>query len=61
MDDPVLVTALVMPCSMMDDPVTVTALAMPCSPVVPRRKPRLVEVTPDDIEEYPVDVEFKDY
>eukprot|EP00972_Heterocapsa_arctica_P061481 9067290-Heterocapsa_arctica.AAC.1 len=61
MDDPVPVTALVMPCSMMVDPVPVTALAMPCSPVVPRWKPRFVEVTADDIEEYPVDVEFKDY
>eukprot|EP00972_Heterocapsa_arctica_P059275 8742012-Heterocapsa_arctica.AAC.1 len=45
----------------MYDPVPVTALAMPCSPVVRRRKPRFVEVTPDDIEEYPGDVEFKDY
>eukprot|EP00972_Heterocapsa_arctica_P053643 7903826-Heterocapsa_arctica.AAC.1 len=34
---------------------------MPCSPVVPRRKLRFVEVTPDDIEEYPVDAVFKDY
>eukprot|EP00972_Heterocapsa_arctica_P047687 7034817-Heterocapsa_arctica.AAC.1 len=45
----------------MDDPVPVTALAMPCSPVVPRLKPRFVDVTPDDIEEFPVDVEFRDY
>eukprot|EP00972_Heterocapsa_arctica_P096711 14268868-Heterocapsa_arctica.AAC.1 len=34
---------------------------MPCAPVVPRRKPQFVDVTPDDIEELPVDIEFRDY
>eukprot|EP00972_Heterocapsa_arctica_P116207 16451920-Heterocapsa_arctica.AAC.1 len=53
MDDPVPVTALV--------PVPVTALAMSCPPVVPRRKPRFVVATPDDVEVYPVDVVFRNY
>eukprot|EP00972_Heterocapsa_arctica_P048558 7157051-Heterocapsa_arctica.AAC.1 len=63
MDDPVPVTALVSPCSdiNINSPVPVTALAMPCKPVVPRRKPRFVDVTPGDIELCPVDVVFRNY
>eukprot|EP00972_Heterocapsa_arctica_P075146 11087725-Heterocapsa_arctica.AAC.1 len=60
MDDPVPVTALVSPCSEIYSPVPVTALVMPCPLVAPRRKPKFVEVTPGDIEEYPVDVVFRD-
>eukprot|EP00972_Heterocapsa_arctica_P043156 6362802-Heterocapsa_arctica.AAC.1 len=32
---------------------------MPCPPVVPRRKPKFVDVARGDIEEYPVDVVFR--
>eukprot|EP00972_Heterocapsa_arctica_P045998 6787051-Heterocapsa_arctica.AAC.1 len=61
MEDPVPVTALVTPCSKFASPVPVTALAMPCPLVVPRRKPKFVDVTRDDIEYYPVDVVFRSY
>eukprot|EP00972_Heterocapsa_arctica_P023175 3412896-Heterocapsa_arctica.AAC.1 len=56
MEDPVPVTALVAPCSVIASPVPVAALAMPCPPVVPRRKPKFIVPTRGDIEEYPVDV-----
>eukprot|EP00972_Heterocapsa_arctica_P091367 13480787-Heterocapsa_arctica.AAC.1 len=56
MEDPVPVTALVTPCSVIASPVPVTALAMPCQPVVPRRKPKFIVPTRGDIEEYPVDL-----
>eukprot|EP00972_Heterocapsa_arctica_P074366 10974262-Heterocapsa_arctica.AAC.2 len=56
MDDPVPATVRASPCSNIYSPVSVTALAMPCPPVVPRRKPRFIVATPDDIEVYPVDV-----
>eukprot|EP00972_Heterocapsa_arctica_P014698 2164595-Heterocapsa_arctica.AAC.1 len=61
MDDPVPVTALVSPYSNIDSPVPVTALAMPCPPVALRRTPKFVDVTPGNIEEYPVDVVFRNH
>eukprot|EP00972_Heterocapsa_arctica_P068106 10057582-Heterocapsa_arctica.AAC.1 len=35
-------------------PVPVRALAMPYAPVTPRRKPKFIDVTPSDIETFPV-------
>eukprot|EP00972_Heterocapsa_arctica_P009095 1339338-Heterocapsa_arctica.AAC.1 len=34
---------------------------MPCPPVTPRRKPKFIDATPGNIEEYPVYVAFRDY
>jgi len=45
-----------MPCAH----VPLGALAMPCKPVTPRRKPKFIDVTPSDIETFPVAV-FKRY
>eukprot|EP00972_Heterocapsa_arctica_P048164 7102606-Heterocapsa_arctica.AAC.1 len=33
---------------------------MPCAPVTPRRKPKFIDVTPSDVETFPVAV-FKKY
>eukprot|EP00972_Heterocapsa_arctica_P002953 435337-Heterocapsa_arctica.AAC.1 len=61
MEDPVPVTALVTPCSVIACLVPVMALAMPCPPVVPKQKPKFIVPTRGDIEEYPVYGVFNNY